>query len=221
MQIYCICKTIASRVALFRFLRCRFTGGDVQSMKQSEGHSAVFLYFYVAASFDFCISPLRRRLISLIIRTVSFPFIWKTMNQPESREARAKEKIRSAGMRVTPARVATLDILLGSDSPLTHGDVYSALRGMNIDKATVFRNLNDLVTANVLRRSELGDHVWRFEVIDDSEHEHRSHPHFVCVDCGSVSCMEKVELSKKSQSLSLAFGKITEILLRGHCKNCI
>ncbi|MDB4809767.1 transcriptional repressor [bacterium] len=142
------------------------------------------------------------------------------MKQTENAEGWAKEMIRSAGLRVTPARVATLDILLKSDSPLTHGEVFLALREMNFDKATVFRNLNDLVTASVLRRSELGDHVWRFEVIHDSEREHSTHPHFVCVDCGSVSCMEKVELTKKSQSLSLNFGHITEILLRGHCKNC-
>ena len=33
-----------------------------------------------------------------------------------------------------------------------------------IDKATAFRNLNDMTDAGLLRRTELGDHVWRFEL---------------------------------------------------------
>lgn len=142
------------------------------------------------------------------------------MNRKQRPNDWAKETIRSAGLRVTPARVATLDVLQHSDSPMTHGEVSETLSTMNIDKATVFRNLNDLVSANILRRSELGDHVWRFELIQDSDQEHSAHPHFVCVDCGSVSCMERVELTKRSQSLSLHFGRVTEILLRGHCNNC-
>ena len=72
----------------------------------------------------------------------------------------------------------------------------------------------------VLRRSALGDNVWRFEVIKESAHEHDSHPHFICIDCGSVSCMEDVELKQKSTSTSPLFEHVTEIVLRGHCNDC-
>ena len=71
-----------------------------------------------------------------------------------------------------------------------------------------------------LRRSALGDNVWRFEIIKESAHEPDSHPHFICIDCGSVSCMEDVELKQKSTSASPLLERITEIVLRGHCNEC-
>jgi Fur family ferric uptake transcriptional regulator len=119
------------------------------------------------------------------------------MNQKVNSQEWAREKIRSAGLRATPARIATLRVLHRSKSPLTHSEVSDKLEDLEIDKTTIFRNLTDLVAKNVLRRSALGDNVWRFEIIRESAHEHDSHPHFVSVDCGSVSCMEDVELKQK------------------------
>ncbi len=131
-----------------------------------------------------------------------------------------KLAIREAGLRATPARIATLKLLLGASSPLTHAEVAEELQSLGVDKATVFRNLNDMATAGILRRTELGDRVWRFELTSE-EHEHgTAHPHFVCVDCGSVSCMEEIKLTAGSKRLSEKFGEITEILLRGHCNDC-
>ena len=142
------------------------------------------------------------------------------MNQNVNSQEWAREKIRSVGLRATPARIATLRVLHGSESPLTHAEVSDELQNLEIDKATVFRNLTDLVARNVLRRSALGDNVWRFEIIKESAQEHDSHPHFICVNCGSVSCMEDVELKQKSKSTSPLFKHVTEIVLRGHCTDC-
>ena len=118
------------------------------------------------------------------------------------------------------ARMATLEVLNTASTPLTHAEVYQALQGRGFDKTTVFRNLNDLGSVGLLRRSELGDHVWRFELIANGEHPDAHHPHFVCVDCGAVSRLDEIELSRKSKSTSDQIGKVTEILLRGHCHEC-
>jgi Fur family ferric uptake transcriptional regulator len=142
------------------------------------------------------------------------------MNRKMNSQKWAREKIRSAGLRATPARIATLKVLHGSGSPLTHAEVSDKLENLEIDKATIFRNLTDLVARNVIRRSALGDNVWRFEIIKESAHEPDSHPHFICIDCGSVSCMEDVELKRTSTSKSPLFERITEIVLRGHCNEC-
>ena len=142
------------------------------------------------------------------------------MNPKVNIQEWAREKIRSAGLRATPARIATLRVLHGSESPLTHAEVSDELQDLEIDKATVFRNLTDLVARNVIRRSALGDNVWRFEIIKESAHEPDSHPHFICIDCGPVSCMEDVELKRTSASKSPLFERITEIVLRGHCNEC-
>ena len=129
-----------------------------------------------------------------------------------------KRAIRDAGLRATPARLATLQLLRKSTTPLTHAVVAEHLSTSGFDKATAFRNLNDLVDAGLARRTEVGDHVWRFEAITDGHDE--AHPHFLCVDCGTVSCLESVKLTAGSQRENEKIGKITEILLRGQCNDC-
>lgn len=141
------------------------------------------------------------------------------MSNPEMEQSRGA--IRGAGLRATPARVATLDLLRASSSPLTHAEVADHLSATGVDKATAFRTLNDMTEAGLLRRTELGDRVWRFELIGEGEHQHAAHPHFVCVDCGQVSCLGDIKLTKRSLSSSAQIGKVTEILLRGHCTDCV
>ncbi len=139
----------------------------------------------------------------------------------ESAVEQSKLLIREAGLRATPARVATLNLLQKSSSPLTHAEVAEHLSKTGVDKATAFRALNDMTEAGLLRRTELGDRVWRFELIGEGEHEHLGHPHFVCVDCGQVSCLGDIKLNQRSLSTSTQIGRITEILLRGQCVECL
>jgi len=131
----------------------------------------------------------------------------------------ARQLIRNAGLRSTPARISVLQELRQASNPLTHADVAEKLVPRGFDKATIFRNLADLAEANLVRRSELGDHVWRFEVIDP-DHHNEQHPHFVCIDCGSVTCLEAVEFTASSKRRSAGVGHITEVLLKGHCSDC-
>jgi len=143
------------------------------------------------------------------------------MKQRKSEQSESiKLAIREAGLRATPARIATLKLLHGATSPLTHAEVAEELQDLGVDKATVFRNLNDMATAGLLRRTELGDRVWRFELVAEDESHGSAHPHFVCVDCGTVSCMDEIKLTAGSMRLSQEFGEVTEILLRGHCNDC-
>ncbi|MEP1647136.1 MAG: transcriptional repressor, partial [Rhodopirellula bahusiensis] len=60
----------------------------------------------------------------------------------ESIEA-IKQAIRDAGLRATPARIATLMMLRDASAPLTHANVADHLAANGVDKATAFRNLND------------------------------------------------------------------------------
>lgn len=132
-----------------------------------------------------------------------------------------KRAIREAGLRATPARIATLQLLRESLSPLTHAVVAEHLAVAGVDKATAFRNLHDMTEAGLLRRTEVGDHVWRFEATRGGAAHDPGHPHFLCVDCGTVSCLEDVQLTLGSQRASKKVGEVTEILLRGHCNDCL
>ena len=131
-----------------------------------------------------------------------------------------RDAIRAAGLRATPARLATLRMLRETASPMTHAEVAAELSEAGVDKATAFRNLNDMTEAGLLRRSELGDHVYRFEEIRDGEDSREGHPHFLCTVCGTVSCLDAVRLTAGSQRASESIGEVTEILLRGRCNDC-
>jgi Fur family transcriptional regulator, ferric uptake regulator len=130
-----------------------------------------------------------------------------------------KRAIRTVGLRATPARLAILQMLRASPAPLTHAEVTQQVCSLGIDGATVFRNLNGMAQVGLLRRAELGDHVWRFEAIMDRDHD-SSHPHFLCVDCGAVTCLSEVKLTSGSQRVTDSVGEVTEILVRGHCNAC-
>ncbi len=128
--------------------------------------------------------------------------------------------LKGAGIRATPARISVLRELRAARSPLTHADLTEILVPEGFDKATVFRNLNDLAEAGLASRTELGDHVWRFEAIDPEHRGAEKHPHFVCIDCGTVTCLGEMEFTARSRKQASAIRNITEILIKGHCSSC-
>lgn len=130
-----------------------------------------------------------------------------------------RKMLSDAGLRTTSARLAVVRRLQAAKSPLSHAEVAENLVPLGFDKATVFRNLTDLVNAGLVSRTELGDHVWRFELRNKS-HKNEQHPHFVCVDCGSVTCLHDVDMPKSAQQSWSRIGRVTEILLKGHCNTC-
>ncbi|MEO1996897.1 MAG: transcriptional repressor [Planctomycetaceae bacterium] len=128
--------------------------------------------------------------------------------------------VRSAGLRCTSARLAVLQYLRGASSPMTHAEISKALVPLGFDKATLFRNLVDLTDSDLLVRAELGDHVWRFEIRDPDDPDKGIHPHFVCVDCGNVTCLTGIDFNTASKRRAKNIGQVTEILLKGHCMGC-
>lgn len=133
--------------------------------------------------------------------------------------ASIRTMLSSVNLRTTAARLAVIRRLLKASSPLSHAEVAEELVPLGFDKATVFRNLTDLVDAGLVARTELGDHVWRFE-LRNPDHDAGHHPHFVCVDCGSVTCLHEIDMPKSAQKSWTKVGRVTEILLKGHCNTC-
>lgn len=140
---------------------------------------------------------------------------------PSSREA-LRDRIRTAGLRSTAPRVAVLACLEEASAPMSHAEICEALRDEGFDRATLYRNLVDLAEAGLLRRSDLGDRVWRFEIRRESGDHDRSHPHFTCVDCGEVSCLPgvKVEIQAAGPAPRAVAGASVEVQLRGRCDHC-
>lgn len=130
--------------------------------------------------------------------------------------------LRGAGLRVTPGRVAVYRVLAETRAPLTHNDLVEATRPLGLDRATVYRNLVALADAGLLTRTDLGDHVWRFEIPRPHEDAHPGHPHFVCVTCGDVQCLDglELELAALGRAPRALAQRDVEVQVRGVCDDC-
>jgi Fur family ferric uptake transcriptional regulator len=133
--------------------------------------------------------------------------------------------VRARGLRATPSRLAVLDIVRATEAPVSHGEVADRLASQAWDRATIYRNLTDLAEVGLLRRTDVGDHVWRFEAI---EHEASAHPHFVCTECGTVECLPEIELtlrrpepSRRVRAPRAVKQRQVEVHVRGLCDACM
>jgi Fur family ferric uptake transcriptional regulator len=133
-----------------------------------------------------------------------------------------KERIRKAGLRSTGARIAVLRLMEGASTPMTHQEVSSQLEGSGFDHATIYRNLTDLTEAGILFRADLGDHAWRFELRRGDLDHKGQHPHFVCTNCGGVSCLpDRAVRVKAAPGAPRALRRRGVVIqLHGRCDKC-
>jgi Fur family transcriptional regulator, ferric uptake regulator len=132
--------------------------------------------------------------------------------------------LRASGLRSTGPRIAVLSYLHDSAGPNSHAELCKALAGEGFDRATIYRNLVDLAEVGIVSRTDLGDHVWRFELkkgVAGAAHTD-DHPHFVCIDCGEVSCLPGVSFRVHVASgAPRAVGKNkVAVQLKGLCDDC-
>lgn len=134
-----------------------------------------------------------------------------------------RDELHTSGLRATLSRIAVLRLLRQAASPVSHAEVTEQLQSEGYDRATLYRNLFDLNRVGLARRSDLGDHVWRFEAVTaGGGHATEEHPHFVCNQCGLVECLEGIEvvLSRGTKGPRAIRKKAVEIQLKGLCDRC-
>jgi Fur family transcriptional regulator, ferric uptake regulator len=131
-----------------------------------------------------------------------------------------RQTLRKAGLKGTTSRLMVLEYLSTQSAPTSHTEVAEALGPRGFDRATLYRNLIDLTEVGLLSRSDLGDHTWRFELTKDTHTN--DHPHFVCTDCGDVSCLPSGAV-QITASLNLPHSvqtKSIEVQVKGVCDRC-
>lgn len=134
----------------------------------------------------------------------------------------AKALLRDAGLRATAARIAVMRQMASVEGPQSHAEVTDALHEAGFDQSTLFRCLNELADAGVAARLDLGDQVRRFELTDAENAGAAEHAHFMCIDCGRLSCLDgySVKVTPRRGAKRSSLGEVTEVLLRGHCREC-
>lgn len=160
----------------------------------------------------------------MLPRWTLLPLRPSTMPKPDtSTPAWAKEALRSNGLRATAARVAVMRRLADVGKPQSHAEVVEALSDAGFDQSTLFRCLNELSDASLVARLDLGDQLRRFELAKQDGEGEAEHAHFMCVDCGTLTCLGgfAFKVTPERGPRRKALGTITEVLLRGHCGECV
>ena len=138
---------------------------------------------------------------------------------PSSAIAATKKKIRELGLRVTAPRLAVLGVLAEAERPLSHAEVVTQLgEDIGWDRATVYRNLVALVGVNLVRVASHAGGITRYELAGTNKD--CNHPHFVCDDCGVISCLPDTEVVQPKKSQWSKALKTAEVQFVGTCPSC-
>lgn len=109
-------------------------------------------------------------------------------------------KLRTAGERITPIRIALIKILASSKIPQTPQELLTELNKKDFDanKTTVYRQLETLQNFGIVREVHFTDRTGRFELADENDHHH----HLVCVQCQRIEDISfPTDLDKQEKTI--------------------
>ena len=99
-----------------------------------------------------------------------------------------KNILRKVGLKSTVTRIAVLRHLWAQERPKSHSEIVQALRQVG-DQATIYRTLVSFVDKGLARVASTASGIVRYEPIKEGDETNTIHPHFVCQDCGIVTCL--------------------------------
>ncbi len=129
-------------------------------------------------------------------------------------------RLAAAGERVTSQRVRIAERLAAAGRQLTAAELYDRVRAEEptIGRATVFRTLDTLAEAGVVRRLEQEGHVYAYVACQPEHHHHLS-----CTGCGRVEEIDEAYVRPIAERLSAERGfEIDDARLDfyGRCAHC-
>lgn len=136
----------------------------------------------------------------------------------------AKERfaalLRKSGLKATPGRLSLLLLLASANRPLAIHDISDeSKRGLN--QATVYRSLESLLEAGIVRRVDMQHAHAHYELAEGSAHHH----HLICKHCGRIEDVDACDVGAIEQAVlkrSKSFASIQTHALEffGLCKKC-
>ena len=89
------------------------------------------------------------------------------------------ERLRQCGLRMTRNRESLVEVLIGSDHPLSADEIREKAGFASTDLVTVYRNLEAFQSAGLLQRIPLENGSQLFELTDLNDHYH----HLIYATC--------------------------------------
>lgn len=134
----------------------------------------------------------------------------------------ADAQLRDAGLRVTPARVAVVQVIGATDEHLSAEEIASrvASSAPEVHRATVFRTLERLADRGMLTHVHVPHAPTTYHL---RRPDGRMHLHVVCRVCGSVLDVDADLLDSAAARLADAHGfrlDSAHAALSGTCSEC-
>lgn len=133
-----------------------------------------------------------------------------------------EELLEAHGLKKTAPRIDILNVFMKKHMAITHNDIETAL-GKDFDRVTIYRTLNAFEEKGVVHKimPPSGEAKYALCSSDCSEHAHQdSHAHFSCNNCGSVYCLNEVQIPEVKLPKGFQFSSFT-FMAEGVCKNCM
>lgn len=111
--------------------------------------------------------------------------------------------LKKFSIQPTNNRKEILSIFLANSKPIDTQFVLDELaeKKLSIDRVTVFRTINSFVENKLLQKLEFNEGKSRYEV---TLREH--HHHLVCLNCGSVTCIENCNVEAEEKRIEKETG---------------
>ncbi len=136
------------------------------------------------------------------------------------RERDEKSILRDAGFKATPTRVRILSALQRTKTPLSVQGVAKKMGKNPIEQTTIYRTLNSLRDAGIVRQVDFQHSHAHYELIPMDDHHH-----MICVSCGKVEdfigCLDEKAVVKAIQQTP-SFKKVLRHSLEffAVCRTC-
>lgn len=135
-------------------------------------------------------------------------------------ESRYKAFLAEQGMLFTRERATILEAVYKREDHFSADDLLFHMRqdGMEVSRATLYRNLKLLCTAGLLLEADFGHGHTHYERAATTQHEH-----LVCEKCGSVTEVSAGRFAEAVQQVAATQGFTIEhhqLRIFGTCKKC-
>ncbi|PAF43697.1 transcriptional repressor [Helicobacter sp. 11S02629-2] len=128
-----------------------------------------------------------------------------------------ENELKTKNLKVTPQRVAILKEIENSGH-ISIEDIYEKIKKTypSISLATVYKNINTMQDAHILRSVKAPSQKQKFELCDDK------HVHVACQECGKLEDV-RLDMSEAMKACAEATGydiyDVSAIFI-GTCKEC-
>lgn len=131
----------------------------------------------------------------------------------------AEDQIRQCGGKTTTSRIGILSVLLSAQQAMTHREIEQCLlETLPLDRVTLYRGLEWLVSQQLIHKVVSGDRVWRYHA-NGKAHSHQ-HAHFKCTGCSQVICLDDLPLERQWPLPTGYQLQEVELTVKGLCADC-